>query len=202
VFACAVLLAVHALVAWRAAASHSPTYDEPLHVVAAWEQWHGSGGADFRLDPENPPLWKWWAGLPLRREALADPPTAGEMARVAKDIGDPAPVVVPALFRSLGTDADAMVARARAMMLVLALATAALVAAWAGRVGGPIAAVVAVAAFALDPNWLAHGPLVKNDVALAGVMLALAMAVWSAGRRLTWRNAAAIALLCAAAVTT
>src|SRR5689334_5102210 len=52
------LLALYAFLAMTAAVSKSPTYDEPLHAVSAWLQIHES---DFRVDPEDPPLWKWWA---------------------------------------------------------------------------------------------------------------------------------------------
>ena len=38
--------------------------DEPLHAIAGWLQIHEK---DFRVDPEDPPLWKYWAALPTRR---------------------------------------------------------------------------------------------------------------------------------------
>ncbi|MEA2710524.1 MAG: hypothetical protein QOF78_3125, partial [Phycisphaerales bacterium] len=98
------------------------------------------------------------------------------------------------------TDADALIARARVMMLIAAVALGALMAWWAWRLAGGVAAVVATICFALDPNFLAHGPLVKNDVFLALVFLALAATVWRMGRRVTVLNALACAALCAAAV--
>src|SRR5438034_10281015 len=64
---CSLLLALFAALAWGAVRGKSPTYDEPLHVLAAWLQLHHG---DFRLDPENPPLWNDWAGLANGRDAI------------------------------------------------------------------------------------------------------------------------------------
>ena len=63
----AFLLAVYAALAWLSVTSKSPTYDEPLHAVAGWLQIHEG---DFRVDPEDPPLWKYWAALPTRRSDI------------------------------------------------------------------------------------------------------------------------------------
>jgi hypothetical protein len=193
---CLLLLVLYAALAWGAAATKSPTYDEPLHVMAAWLQWHRG---DFRVDPENPPLWKYWAALPNGSRAI-DPPPTPQQVQGAADARLTAPFVIPPLFRSPGTDAERIVRRSRAMMLVIALTLGGFVAWWAWKLGGEVAAVVATAAFALDPNFLAHGPLVKNDVVLALALLGATVAVWHAGRRVTWRNALAVALLCAVAV--
>jgi hypothetical protein len=55
--------------------------------------------------------------------------------------------------------------------------------AWYGwRLAGAWAAIVAVAFYALDPNFLAHSSLVKNDVMLAFLMLAMTVAMWRFGR--------------------
>src|SRR5947207_1106509 len=61
-----------------------------------------------------------------------------------------------------------------------------------------VAAVVATGLFALDPNFLAHAPIVKNDVVFSLAMLGLCFALWRAGQRLTWPRAIAVALLCVA----
>jgi hypothetical protein len=65
-----------------------------------------------------------------------------------------------------------------------------------------VAAIAATAAFALDPNFLAHGPLVKNDVAIALLTAAILLCTWMAGRRLTVANALGLALLGGAALVT
>src|SRR5262249_25197338 len=70
---------------------------------------------------------------------------------------------------------------------------------WAWQLAGPFAALTAAAFYSLDPNFLAHAPLVKNDVSLALVMLGMAWAIWRAGFKLTWWNSLAFCLCCAAA---
>jgi hypothetical protein len=186
---CSLLLVLYALLALGAVRSKSPTYDEPLHALAAWLQIHHG---DFRIDTENPPIWKYWAGLPNEREAISPAPRE-QQVRDAADSLFTAPLVVPTLFRSPQTNAQALILRGRIMMLILAVALGALIAWWSWRSGGSVAAVVATAAFALDPTFLAHGPLIKNDVALALTLLGLAVAVWRAGMRIAVANALAVA---------
>src|SRR5688500_19217995 len=50
---------------WSAARTKSPTTDEPMHALAAWLWTHER---DFRLDPEDPPLWGYWMSLPNSRD--------------------------------------------------------------------------------------------------------------------------------------
>jgi len=67
VAACAALLAGFALVSWLAVREKNATYDEPLHSVAAWTL---SNRHDFRINPEDPCLWQYWAALPQSAQAL------------------------------------------------------------------------------------------------------------------------------------
>jgi len=64
---CAAALLVFALLGWSAAQTKSPTFDEPLHAVAGWMHLHES---NFVIDPEDPPLFKYWASLPNGPRAL------------------------------------------------------------------------------------------------------------------------------------
>jgi hypothetical protein len=87
------------------------------------------------------------------------------------------------------------------MMLVVAVGLGAVIGWWAWRVAGAIAAVVAVGLFAFDPNFLGHGPLVKNDVAVSLVTVAVMYVVWRLGERVTWPRAVGLGLLCGAGLT-
>ena len=233
-FVVAGLLALYAFLAMTAAVSKSPTYDEPLHAVSAWLQIHES---DFRVDPEDPPLWKWWAGAFTSRDAIKadlklppgepipqsdaaepvqiDPRAPHAVAMryrlVAEDIYHEWPFVAEVLYpcgRSLPADSnecpdsDGFIQSMRVRMLVLSVLCGAIIAWWGWQLGGRRVAVAATMLFCLDPNFLAHGALVKNDVPLTLIGVGLFLAVWRAGRRLTVANLVAIALLCAAAVTT
>jgi hypothetical protein len=90
--------------------------------------------------------------------------------------------------------------RSRVMSLALGVALAILVCRWAWQLGGPLAAVAAAILYCLDPNFLGHSPLVKNDVPFALIYFAAAYAAWRLGRRFTWVSLSAVALLTAAAV--
>ena len=64
---CAGVLGLSMLLSWFAAASKSPTYDEPHHAISGWVALHDH---DLRLDPENLPLWSEWASLPNGVDAI------------------------------------------------------------------------------------------------------------------------------------
>jgi hypothetical protein len=198
VVACVGLLAVYAVVAWAAAAGESPTFDEPYHALSAWVQWHRH---DFRIDNEDPPLWQYWASLPNGRDAVR----ADFQGPLWRDMGTAVSNqwtwTHATLYGTPGNDAAAFVRRCRAMMLVVAVALGAMIAAWAWRLGGPVAAVAATALFALDPNFLAHGSLMKNDVAGALAWLALAWALWDVGRRATVGRVVRVVVLAAVPIT-
>jgi hypothetical protein len=170
--ACSFLCLMFVLLSAGAAAHKSATYDEPLHVATGWlDLWRG----DFRLSPDVPPLWEYWIALPLGKNALdfdATPQTDSLDRRA-----------IAALYQTPAADGIAAVNRSRWMSLPLAAALAVLVAIWAGQIGGGAAAVAAMFVFVLDPNWLGHAPLAKNDVAFALVYFAAGYAVWRAGER-------------------
>jgi 4-amino-4-deoxy-L-arabinose transferase-like glycosyltransferase len=232
--ACALALVFFAALALMSAWSKSPTYDEPLHALGAWLHLHHH---DFRVNPEDPPLWKYWPALATTPQSikvdLTPPPTtapastlpttspvqldpkdkstpAKRYALVADDIYHEWPFTVDVLYpcgrsqpadSSNCPDSDALIQRMRAMMLVFGVALGAVIAWWGWKLGGAVAALTAVTLYCLDPNFLAHAPLVKNDVPLSLVTVSLIVATWRAGRRLTIANLLAVALLCAAAVT-
>ena len=175
------------LLGWLAIQTKSPTMDEPLHAVGGFVHvFH----RDYRINPEDPPLWNYWAMLPHDRASLAlnfdDPDWLRSLAQTDYQ----SRFCTRTLFQTPENDGVAFVQRSRLMMLLVpVLMLGPLVAWWGWELGGPIVAVGATLMLALDPNFLAHGPLVKNDVPISFVMLALACSAWLVGRRLTWRNA-------------
>jgi hypothetical protein len=198
IFICGALLCLFAAVAWFAAESKSPAYDEPYHALSSWLQLRH---LDFRFDNEDPPLWQYWASLPNSKSALT------------ADFDDPIWKAMPqqlvhqwywgvqTLYRTAGNNPVQLIARCRAMMLSVAVLLGFLICYWAWRIGGPIAAVVAGILFCLDPNFLAHSPLMKNDVAFAMSMFGLALALWRAGQKLDLEAFGWIALLCIVTLT-
>jgi len=193
----AAALGLYALLAWTAVQDKSATFDEPLHTAAAWAIRHQR---DFRVNPEDPNLWQYWAALPLGTDALSFDPADGNWNQMLGKVRLHWPWAAHVLYQDQrGLRA---VQQARVMMLILAVVAGLVVAAWSWRLAGPVAAVAGALLFAFDPNFLGHGPLVKNDVALSLLTVAAAWATWSMGRRLTLANLSLFALLCGALVST
>ncbi len=191
---CAGLLLIFAALSYSAAWNKNATFDENVHIPAAWT--HLRYG-DFRANPEHPPLWKYWAALPL----IVHPPKIDVndplFALVLLDLRVQWEWCVVSMYRTAGNDPERMINRSRAMMLAAGIGLGALLALWAWKIGGAVAAVAATTLFALDPNFLAHSSLVTNDVAFSLVVLAIVYALWRAGEKATLKNLAAVTLLCA-----
>jgi hypothetical protein len=195
---CGALLLLFAGLSYGAVLTKSPTFDEPVQAVGGWLRLHYG---DFRFNFEDPPLWEMWAALPNGRDALKPAFDSPAWVHMPDNLSLQYAFTANALYQSPGVDADAFINRSRAMMLCIGVVLGLLIAGWAWQLRGPTAAVVATALFALDPNLLAHAPLVKNDVPMTAVVLAAAMLVWRMGRRLTVANAIGLAVLCGVAAT-
>src|SRR5688572_3682730 len=113
-----VLLSAYAALAYFAVASKSPTYDEPLHALGAWQHLYGG---DFRVNPEDPPLWHYWAALPNGRHAIRADTSSELFAMVLNDIQHQWEYTVETLFRVAGNDGDTFILRSRVMMLIVAV---------------------------------------------------------------------------------
>ncbi|HEX4053547.1 MAG TPA: hypothetical protein VHX86_04710 [Tepidisphaeraceae bacterium] len=180
--ACAVLLVAFAATAWLASLHESATTDEPGSLLSAWACTHL---LDFRCDQENPPLWKYYVGIGTRYDDLKVPLDSPRWRQMVWNTGLVGPFASDVLYRTPGNDADTLLRRGRARIVVLGVILGALIGWWAWRLAGPVAGIVAMAFFCLDPNFLAHAPLVKNDVALTLTLLWLTAIVWLIGERAT-----------------
>jgi 4-amino-4-deoxy-L-arabinose transferase-like glycosyltransferase len=198
----AVLAAIFGMLSWAAVSTKSATADEPLHVVGGWMATHYH---DFRCNPEDPPLWKYWACIPCTTEQfpfdeakLAHSPVWKQMPHnmFMQWIFSEMTIYDPAI-----PDPEAALARQRAMMVALGVVLALLIADWSWRIGGAAAALAATFVYCLDPNFLGHAGLVKNDVPLSLSLAFMAWSVWKLGRRATWLNALIAALACGAVLT-
>lgn len=187
----AFVAAVHSFSATR---SKSPTFDEPVHVLSSWLI---ARLGDFRVNPEHPPLWKLVAGLPIASTPLVvdlDRPIARDVLRQTEMQG---PFANEVLFRS-GSDGVTLIATARAAMSLFLVLTVLVTARWAWQAGGSAAAVIAALLVAFDPNFLAHGTLVTNDVAASFIFILAGYLTWQLGRRFNWTTATLLMLTCAA----
>ncbi len=194
---CAALLILFAILSYSASLTKTATFDEPLHAVAGWAI---RTQGDYRIDPEDPALFTWLSALPHGSDALKFDPKSPELANVLKVHDQQWFSAINTLYRTPGNDPDAYINRSRFIFMLIGLACGGLVTWWAWKLGGRIGAFAATACYALDPNFIGHSSLVKNDVPLALVTVGLMFAIWRAGRRLTGWNLAAIVIALAAAM--
>jgi 4-amino-4-deoxy-L-arabinose transferase-like glycosyltransferase len=168
--------------------------DEPLHTVAAYTH---TFLADYRDNPEDPPLWKYWIMLPHRRGDLRVDLSRPALSNPSADFH----LGAITIYRTSGFDGAGFLNRSRFMMLFLGVLLAITLARFAWHAAGPLAAVCATGLLCLDPNFLAHAPLVKNDVVMTLAMLAATYGVYRAGQRITLKNFCFLLIPCALAPT-
>ena len=195
--ACGLLLIAFAALSWTAVRGKNATFDEPNDSM---EGWIATCRGDYRISPADPPLAYYWAAIPQSKHALRADFDSPHWKEAAHEIYHEHAFSTDTLYRTPGNDADAFIARSRAMMLLLGIALGLLICLWAWRIGGAPAAMAATALFCFDPNLLAHSPLVKNDVAVALVFVAMVAVTWTIGRKATPARVALLGLLCGAAL--
>jgi len=193
----AALLAVFGLLAASAKSDKSYTYDETLHLVGGYVHHFEQ---DYRINPEDPPLFGALAALPLAQGALTLDTRDPNYAQTLMNIRVQWVFCQDSLF-SRGNDATHLLGISRLAFVAVGMLLGAMIAVWAWKLGGRWAAVTATVLFAFDPNFLAHSALVKNDVLLALVLTAFSFVIWRIGIRARWYWLAAMMLLCGAALT-
>jgi hypothetical protein len=192
---CVIFCLAFGCLSYSAALTKSATFDEPLHLVGGYLH-HFDG--DFRINPEDPPLFGAIAAVGMRADALR-PDRSGQAFGDAAETSDSVEFVVHTLYAS-ASDGDALLQTARQRFAIIGVCLGGLIACAAWRVAGPASAMVACALFCLDPNFLGHAGIVKNDVLISGCMLLLALCLWRLGTTGAWQWLAAAALTTAAAV--
>ena len=196
---CVALLILFTCVAWGAVRTKSPTFDEPYHALYAWTNLRYF---DYRIDCEDPPLWKYWAALPNGKNSLSGDFSASSWTHQPERMELEWVWAVQTLyFTPANNSSDRFVQRSRAMVLVFGPLLGGLIGWWAWRIGGAVAAIVATALFSFDPNFLAHAPLMKNDVVFSLAMFALVYNLWRGGQQINWLRAVVVALLCGVMLT-
>jgi tetratricopeptide (TPR) repeat protein len=187
-----------AALAAGSAASRSATWDEPIHLTAGYA---ALVERDFRIDPSHPPLQRMWAALPL----LAM--DAVRLDRTPVDRSAPAAWLTGAYafahrFMYVDNDADRMLAAARAMVVLLAIALGLVLFRWAQEWLGVVPALAVLALFALEPNLLAHGSLVTTDLGLTAFVFGAVYFLWRTCHAPTRLNVLATAACAALASVT
>ena len=191
VAAVAGLLALYYAMAVSAVSGKSMTFDEMAHLTGGFTYWKFG---DYRLHGEN-------GNWPQRLGALpavlggASFPRLDQPAWASSNIY----VLGDQFLYFSGNDAGALLARGRALMALLGVATGLLVYAWARRLVSPLGAWMSLILFVFSPTLLAHGPLVTSDMAAALFFTAAAGAIWTAMQRVSPYTVSMAALLVAGA---
>jgi len=132
-------------------------FDEGHHIVAGYGYLRK---ADYRLEPENPPLMKDLGAFPLffmKLNVPWDDKSWTEAVEGGWEFGR------KLLFNS-GNDADAITRAARAPMILFTVALGWVIFSWTRKHFGGAVALLALFFYTFSPTFLAHGRFVTTDV--------------------------------------
>ena len=191
--AVAALLVLMGVAQVTSAIQETQTWDEGIHLLAGYTYWRTG---DYSLNREHPPLFKLLCALPLLALNPSIPVDAPAWKR-----GDTLEITDLFLYQNR-VGVDRMLLVGRLMTIAVTLLLGLLMALWARRRFGEPAALAALFLFAFDPNMIAHGRYVTNDVmAAAGVFLSvITWARWIETRR--WRDLVLAGVVFGLALTT
>ena len=151
----------------------SSTFDEADHLYAGYEYWkHG----DFGKNPEHPPLMKFVAASALLRLPLKEPQPVPAPWFKAQDF------ITSSTFL-YSADADSLLMRGRAILLIFSLGLALAVFAAGREMFGSEAGLLALVLFALEPMILANGGLITTDMTLSCMLFCSVYAFYRYVRR-------------------
>ncbi|HEY0077739.1 MAG TPA: glycosyltransferase family 39 protein [Pyrinomonadaceae bacterium] len=172
------------------------TNDEFVHIPAGY--YHLVEG-NFHLNNEHPPLVKMWAALPLLFVQPNEPPPPKlDDANFMGQTWARQEVFWPVNREYF----QAVTFWPRVWMLPVALALGALIFVYTRKLFGSRAAVLSVALYSFEPNFLAHGRVVHTDVAAALVYLLFFYTLHAYTEAPTLRRAAWLGLVCGLALST
>jgi hypothetical protein len=139
----------------------SGTFDELAHLPAGYSYW---ATHEIRLNPMHPPLVKELCALPL---LLMDVRLPADAASIRGSTVDPLYQWEFGRRFFAANDPVRMLFWGRLPAVLLSLALALLVYAWAGELWGAGGGLLALFLYVFDPSVTAHAQLVATDVGLA-----------------------------------
>jgi hypothetical protein len=171
----AVLLLLFAAAAANSLVRESATFDETAHLAAGYTY---LDRADFRLNPEHPPLFKGWAALPLWLGSLAEPDYASAGWEGGNQWLFGYELLNGPLHDPQRRSPSRLLTPARMAMLVPALLLGLIVYLWSREIWGDGGALVSLFLYCLSPTMLAHGRLVTTDLPSALGFTAVLWSMW------------------------
>ena len=214
---CAAALLAFLVLAVGDVVETSPTTDEGVHLAAGYSY---LARADYRLNPEHPPLLKKVAALPLLamkpwgfdrsddaalsyaklQEAWASPDALAQWdvqhyffwGLRDRWFGLPPTERLPR--EAFVNPTESMFTRARLMLLLTGVLLAVVVFVWSRALWGMWGAALSVLLFCFDPNFIAHCGLVTTDAGVALLMFAAVFFFWRVCERFSWLAVAGFAV--------
>ena len=164
----------------------SATADEPLNLTTGYTILRLG---DYRIHPDNMPLLRVWAALPLliMPGITLDTNSSSWVQRKRLQFAHE--------FVYQRNDADRMLNRARFMNVLLGVLLGAWVFFWAREWFGFWPAAVTLLLFATEPNLLAHSGLVTTDIGVSCLMFGTLYFTWRLSQRFTIGNLAGLTVL-------
>jgi len=151
----------------------SQTSDEAVHIAAGYSYLET---ADFRLNPEHPPLIKEWAALPLLLLHVQFPwgPLwdQGEEWNIGR-----------IFVHENRIPNDMILLVGRLQVLILSGLLGWFLFRWGRALFGARGALLALALYVLDPNVVAHSSLVTTDLGVTLFMFLAVYALWAWSER-------------------
>lgn len=154
---------------------------------------------NFQISMQHPPLTKMWAALPMlfiqpNEVPITIQPGEDSLERTIRAQGE---------FWNANNEHFAAISFwTRVPMIALTLALGVLIFIYARQLFGAQAATLAVLLFSLEPNVLAHGRTVLNDVPAAMAYLAFCFALHAYFKTPDWRHAVGLGVVSGLAVIT
>lgn len=165
------LLSIHAAALAWAATCHSPTYDEPAHVVAGISNWKH---ARYELYRVNPPLTRMIAAAPLMLLDYEE-----DWSAFFDSVGArPVFALGSEFVRANGTYFQRLLTVARWACIPISLLGGLVAYVWARDLYGHAGGLISLVLWCFSPNLLTHAELVTPDAAAATFGLLAGYSFW------------------------
>ncbi|MBA3315648.1 MAG: glycosyltransferase family 39 protein [Planctomycetaceae bacterium] len=186
--AVATLLSIHAGLLAYAATRHSPTLNEPGHLVAGLSYWEFRRFEVYRV---NPPLTHLIAALPVLAagyeadwDRFSDRPGARPEFAMGSDF-----------IKANGERSIWLFTIARWACIPISLIGGIFCFVWARELYGTLAGLAALALWCFSPNILAHAELITPDAAATAFGMGAGYMFWRWLKVPTWERTGCAALL-------
>lgn len=188
----ALLLAAHAAMAFSMAWVKGVSFDEAQQLAVGYNIWLNH---DYRIEGGNGDLIKRWATLPYLVSRPNFVPATNPFWRNAESYG-----LGHQFFFSVGNSPESLLRQARAMTVLLGVATGLLVFWCARETFGLRGGFVALIVYCFSPSMLAFAGLVSTDLSISFTLLGSTWCLWRLLHGLTLGRVLASLVFCGLAV--